>query len=102
MRRLQIDSWEFGEVRLLFLSSTVGKDVSDSRGNLHIYMFSDARGMFEGPVQHIATMGATDVEPFSISGEGGGDFLAVANRQSGMASQQTDLSVYDQDSVIYR
>jgi hypothetical protein len=99
---IQIDSWEFNDVRLLFLSSSVGKDLTDARGNIHIYIFSDDQGLFVGPIQSIATMGASDVEPFHIPGEGGGDFLAIANRQSQLASQQTNLSVYDQDSVIYR
>lgn len=98
---LQVDSWEYGEDRLLFLSQFVGKDARDNKGYVKIYRFRDDEGIFVME-QSIPTRGATDVEPFVIPGEGGGEFLAIANRQSGEDSSERNLTIYDQDSVIYR
>ena len=97
----EVDAWRFGNFDLLFLASFVGPSPLDNRGNVTVFYFDHEAGRYVGPIQTIGTMGATDVEPFSIPGDRGGHFVAIANRQSGAPLSEGDLTVYDQESVIY-
>jgi len=97
---------------LLIVANGRGTSQSSAGGgSAVIFDFNSTSRMFE-KTQTLECMGAADVEPFNIAGEG--DFLATACRQSeafvrppaekhlDSATWDDESSVYDQTSVIWK
>ena len=96
---------------LVVANSQSTADIGNGGGSVGIFELNATSNRFE-KIQSLESVGAADVEPFSISGEG--EFLAIAHRQSGSfvlppAEKHRDdpiweaeTSIYDQDSVIWK
>jgi len=90
---------------ILAISSSLGRaaDGSTHRGSVSVYRFSGtpAAGTF-ALVQSIPAVGAAGLDLFAILGRGGGDFLAIANRQDQVPARLGDYSAYDQVPEIHK
>jgi len=97
---------------LLVVANSQGTSQNGTgRGSASIFEFNATSRTFEN-IQTLECMGAADVEPFNIPGEG--DFLATASRQNESfvlpsalehrdhATWDSEFSVYDQTSIIWK
>ena len=112
MAASDLSFFEFqGTAGLLVVANSQGQYSDTGNGTVGVFEFNSSSLRFQ-KLQALPAVGAADVEPFSIPGEG--DFLAVAHRQARAfvrlsAQDHTDEaiwedspSVYDQQSVLWK